>query len=108
MKFSDMQLVPVPSEDGSLVTYSACISPLVGKICVNVELDPWGDFFSVSNKNKILSCTNCDIRMLPFPLLLITLLFGLPKQPYQSSWNQMADFVWMTTQFLRFWLLFLA
>ena len=29
------------------VVYSACISPFVGKICVNVEFDPWGDFFQV-------------------------------------------------------------
>ena len=47
-----MKLQPVYAEDGSLVTYSACISPLISKICVNVELDPFGDFFTVSTAKQ--------------------------------------------------------
>mmetsp|Transcript_2638 Transcript_2638/g.4260 ORF Transcript_2638/g.4260 Transcript_2638/m.4260 type:complete len:213 (-) Transcript_2638:53-691(-) len=51
--FSQLKLEPVDSFGSDRQKFSACISPLISEICVNVEVDPWGDFFS----NVTLSIT---------------------------------------------------
>jgi len=66
---SNLKLVPV-SNDGSRVTYSACISPFISKICINVEFDPWGDFF----QNVTLSITVDKITIWSFETTLPELM----------------------------------
>lgn len=53
-----MKTEPYEQLGNGRVVYSVCISPLLGKICVNVEFDPWGDFFQVIFY-LVLVKTNC-------------------------------------------------